>query len=88
MAEEIKENTVVTEATKEVKENVVEGNRMKKVFAKCKKVKIVVPEDKLNPKDTFVTASINGHTIQIKRGAEVEIPEPFYKVLKESKYVY
>lgn len=87
MAEEIVKEEV-TETVEDKKGDLIESARLKKVFAKCKKIKIAVPKDKLNPKDEYITASINGYTLQIKRGVTVEIPEPFYLVLKEAEYIY
>lgn len=34
--------------------------------------------------DNFVFASVNGHNFKIKRGEEVEVPEPIYEVVKNS----
>lgn len=78
----------VVEETIEKNNDVIESKRLKKTFEKEKKVKVTIPVDRLNPKDEYVTASINGYTLQIKRGVAVEIPEPFYKILKEAGYAY
>lgn len=56
-------------------------------LAKCKKVTIKVPIDKQNPKDLEVVVQINGYTYQIKRGVEVEVPEPIKKLLERGKYI-
>lgn len=78
----------VVEETIEKNNDVIESKKLKKAFDKEKKVKVIIPADRLNPKDEYVTASINGYTLQIKRGVAVEIPEPFYKILKEAGYAY
>jgi len=78
----------VVEENIEKNNDVIESKKLKKAFDKEKKVKVIIPADRLNPKDEYVTASINGYTLQIKRGVAVEIPEPFYKILKEAGYAY
>ena len=78
----------VVEETIEKNNDVIEIKKLKKAFDKEKKVRVIIPADRLNPKDEYVTASINGYTLQIKRGVAVEIPEPFYKILKEAGYAY
>lgn len=85
----IETEKVPSEDTKEEKvKDMLETKRLKKAFANEKKVTITIPKDPLNLKDEFVTASINGYTLQIRRGVAVAIPQSFYKVLKEAKYVY
>ena len=83
-----KVNDVIEDSKTEKVNDVIETKRLKKAFANEKKVTITIPEDPLNPKDVFVTASINGYTLQIRRGVAVAIPQSFYKVLKEAKYIY
>ena len=83
-----KVNDAVEDTKAEKVNDALETKKLKKAFANEKKVTITIPEDPLNPKDEFVTVSINGYTLQIKRGVAVAIPASFYKVLKEAKYVY
>ena len=79
-----------TEVTEEAKANnrtkkLVKG--MKAKLDKCKKVTIEIPIDKQNPKDTQVIVQINGYVYVIKRGVEVEVPEPVKVLLKRAKYL-
>lgn len=34
--------------------------------------------------DNFIFASVNEHNYKIKRGEDVEVPEPIYEVIKNS----
>lgn len=80
--------TIETAAEAKAKTNTqkfVKGMAAK--LAKCKKVTIKVPIDKQNPKDLEVVVQINGYTYQIKRGVEVEVPEPIKKLLERGKYL-
>lgn len=50
---------------------------------KCKKVPIFIPIDPNNPDDVTVVG-INGVIYSIPRGEQYEVPEPVYKVWKDS----
>lgn len=52
-----------------------------------KKVKIIIPHDPLNPKDSFVPVGINGKITQINRGVEVEVLEEIARILREAGYI-
>lgn len=49
---------------------------------KCKKVRIMILATEQEQGD--VKLSLNGHMLQIKRGVEVEIDEPYLGVLRDS----
>ena len=52
------------------------------------KVRIRIPVDPLNPKDTMpVPVTINGYTWNIKRGETVEVPDEVARILAEAKYI-
>lgn len=57
------------------------------IKSKQKKVKIKIPIDKLNPKDTKVPVCINGYIWEIKRGETVEVPENVANILLEAGYI-
>ena len=85
-----KEIEKIAEATEDVKassktKKLVRGMGAK--LAKCKQVTIKIPIDKQNPKDTEVTVQINGYIFQMKRGVEIEVPEPVKKLLERAKYI-
>ncbi len=70
-----KNNNEIVKETKEIKEN-KEVKENKK-----SKIKVQLPIDPLNPKDTKIKVSINGKDTEIERGKMVEIEENVYKVL-------
>ena len=84
MAEKEQDAVVEAKASSKTKK-LVKG--MKAKLDKCKKVTIEIPFDKQNPKDTQVTVQINGYVYVIKRGVEVEVPEPVKVLLKRAKYL-
>lgn len=51
------------------------------------KVRIKIPNDPLNPKDTQVVVGINGFNYVIKRGQTVEVPEEVARILEDAKYI-
>jgi len=51
------------------------------------KVRIKIPEDKLNPKDTIVPVCVNGHLYRIQRGQTVEVPEVVADILHGAGYI-
>ena len=51
------------------------------------KVRIKIPEDKLNPKDTTVPVCVNGHLYRIQRGQTVEVPEVVADILHGAGYI-
>ena len=59
------------------------SNEVKEV----KKVKITIPVDKVNDKDTFVPVCLNGKIYQINRGVAVEVPKAVADILKEAGYI-
>lgn len=50
----------------------------------CKHVPIHIPNDPLNDDDNVVVVGINGVFWPIKRGEEVQVPEPVYQVYQDS----
>ena len=62
------------------------GKNTAKQLAKQKKYKVVIPKDKLNPKDNFVVVGINGWNFQIMRDTPVLVPEAVYTLLVEGGY--
>ena len=79
------EETVVEAKASNKTKKLVKGMAAK--LAKCKKVTIKIPVDKQNPKDTEVTVQINGYVYQMKRGVEIEVPEPVKKLLERAQYI-
>ena len=69
------------------KEIINDSLSIKEELDKQKKIRLVIPVDKQNPKDTDVAVVINGYCYQIKRGEEVEVPYEVYRLLKEAKYI-
>ena len=63
---------------------VVNNNKM---FENVEKVEIVIPKDRLNEKDAFVPAAINGYIWKIKRGEKVSVPVEVARILKEAGYI-
>lgn len=59
---------------------------VKELLGKQKKVRIRIPVDKLNKKDTFVPVSVNGYIFQIQRGIAVEVPETVANILENAGY--
>ena len=63
---------------------VVNNNKM---FENVEKVEIVIPKDRLNEKDAFVPAAINGYIWKIKRGEKVSVPVEVARILREAGYI-
>lgn len=57
---------------------------MAKQVVNQKMVRVVIPEDQLNPSIKTITPIVKGKSYQIELGKEVEIPENVYKVLLNS----
>ena len=51
------------------------------------KVRIKIPNDPLNPKDTQVVVGINGFNYVIKKEQTEEVQEEFAKILDYAKYI-
>lgn len=51
-----------------------------------KRVKVIIHEQEGHEGTKDVQLGVNGRVINIKRGYEVEIPEPYFKVLEDAKY--
>ena len=60
------------------------ATRTKEDLKKAPKVKITVPLDMGNPDDAVLPISINGYTLQIRKGVETEVPEPIAEAWRES----
>ena len=58
-----------------------------KAFDNVEKVEIVIPKDRLNEKDAFVPAAINGYIWKIKRGEKVSVPVEVARILREAGYI-
>lgn len=58
-----------------------------RMLDKGRKVRIRIPFNDLNPKDTIVPVCVNGHLYKIKRGESVEVPEVVSKILENAKYI-
>ena len=71
----------------EVKKEVEENSKIKKLLDKCPKRKIRIPADPLNEKNKFVEVAINGYFYKIEREKEVSVPEPVYDILVRAKYI-
>lgn len=50
------------------------------------RVKIIIDEQDGHEGNKDVQLGINGYVLNIQRGKVVEIPEPFVKLLEDSKY--
>lgn len=66
---------------------VVKETKNKKMFEDAEKVKITIPKDALNKKDSFVPVAINGYIWKINRGVAVEVPVEVARILKEAGYI-
>lgn len=49
-------------------------------------IQLPVPPDAETQDDLYEYVTLNGKTMQIKCGETVEIPFPFYEILKHGKY--
>ena len=73
-------------ATKKI-ENNVEKTAKEVAEKKEKTYKIRIPIDQLNPKDKEIIVGVNEKYAKIIRGAETEVSEPVYEVLKNAGLV-
>ncbi len=64
---------LISNSLKEQKSSL--GRKTAQELDKQKKYKIMLPMDKLNPDDTFVTVATNGWVAQIKRNKPVMVPK-------------
>jgi uncharacterized protein YbaR (Trm112 family) len=62
------------------------GRKTAKALENSPKHKVMIPENKLSPEDTFVVAAINGWTFQIKRGVPVLLPDEIINLLADGGY--
>lgn len=81
----INENTVETDGEKELakgeRQLAKEEKNMKAALAAQKKVRILIPENTLNPNEV-VPVGVNGVIYGIPTGQEFEVPEPIYLAWK------
>ena len=70
-------------ATKKIEKN-IEKTEKEIVEKKEKTVKVNIPIDKLNPKDTEIIVGINEKYAKIIRGEETEVSIPVYEQLKNA----
>ena len=71
-------------ATKKINQEI---EKIKKEIEKEKTVKVHIPIDKLNPKDTEIIVGINEKYAKVVRGVETEVSMPVYEQLKNAGLV-
>lgn len=71
-------------ATKKINQEIEKTNQE---IEKEKTVKVHIPIDKLNPKDTEIIVGINEKYAKVVRGVETEVSLPVYEQLRNAGLV-